>query len=558
MKKNKLFFVVCSFLFFFLFFVIIKKIFSGFFQQDEWLAFSEYIRISFNFKNFINDLFALNATHYVPLGRLAGFLEYKFFGLNYLFYAVFDVILHVFSVLLVYIFSKNLIKNNRFAIVSAVIFFAADYGYQVVSWPAGNLQNQISVILALVSLLYFFKFIRIKTRKMFWFSYFLLCVSILFKENAIAFFVFLPFIFYFYSDSKLRKKYFYPLFIFLTGVVYGIFKLFIIFNSSVTETVVGSQSKFSLIYNLITFPVKGIAQTIIPVDLELMIAHRIALFFPSKISGGIGTTAFDIFVEKRLLEILSFLIFSVILAVSILIYKKIKDKKFKKGIIFGLVFVMINSFIYALSPGRVGIISIIDSRNLYFLTFGSAILISIFIYLFFQKNRKLSLILFILFIGMNIFYLNSDISLVTNYGNTREYILDNIKNDYPNLPNHAVIYTESDSSFYGLPDDEKIMPFQSGFGQTLLVWYESSQNFPKKFFKDNFLWEIGSEGYKEINGTGFGYFRNYDELQKAYVENNLTPNNIIAYKYYSKENILKDITNEVRQKLIQSKKSVKK
>ena len=135
---------------------------------------------------------------------------------------------------------------------------------------------------------------------------------------------------------------------------------------------------------------------------------------------------------------------------------------------------------------------------------------------------------------------------------TRKSILDQIIKTYPRLPEKVVFYTESDTAFYGLPPEERIMPFQSGFGQTLLVWYfNQGENWPACFFKpeDDFLFAITEEGYRECSGRGFGYFRNFNLLQETLVENNLSKENVIAFVFKLKYNELIDVTRKVRENL---------
>lgn len=533
-------------------------IFLGFFQQDEWFAFSEYIRISKNFGDLINNLFAFNVTHYVPLGRLAGYLEFQLFRLNYLPYAILGLLLHVGIAIAIYYLVKRIFENKAIAIISAFIFIFADYGYQVISWPTGNLANQLSIIISLGSLIFFLRFLKEEKSKLFWISYFLLLLSLTFKENAIAFFLFLPILFLKYSKSSLRKKYFYPLVIFVTGTFYGLFRvLMVLVTNDVAETAVGSHSKFTLIYNILTFPIKAIVQTIIPINLELSIAKKLSFLFPIKVRGEVGTTTYDVFLEKRILEGLTFVLFTMIIAIIIVMYKKIKGEENKKIILFATLFIILNSFIYALSPERSGIIPIIDSRNLYFLTVGSSIIVGTIIYLLMKKKRLVGNIFLFIFFGINIFYLKQDVTIVQEYSNVRQNILNQIKSDHPTLPNPVIFYTESSSSFYGLPESERILPFQSGFGKTLLVWYEKENRFPTGFFND-FLWPIQSQGYKEIDGVGFGYFRDFEKLAKFVKENNFNKDTIISYSFNSEVNSLKNITKQIQGRLrgYESKKNI--
>ncbi len=539
----------------FVFVIIYLPLFFGFFQQDEWMAFSGYILASRSLKDFVYNFLIPNQPHFVPIGNIVGFLEFEVFRLNYLGYAMVSLVLHFISGIVLYFLARKIFDNKIFAIFTLLVFLFADYGYQVVSWPAGNLLNQLSVILVLSCIYFFVLFLKKSRNIYFWCSWVLLIFSLFCKENGIAFFLMLPIIFYLFSDHKLKKKYFYPAFIFITGIFYGISRVIIILEtSSVSQTAVGSQSKFSLFYNLITFPVKAIAQTFVPVDLELAIAKNLSAILPYGIRPEIGTTAFDIFVQNKMLEILSFMIFFVLIGVSFRVYRNVKKIEIKRALIFGFIFLILNSFIFALSPDRTGIISIIDSRNLYFLTIGSSIIVSVFIYLLFITRKKWMVAFVILFFGINFFYLHQDILSIQMHGSIRKNIIMHIKHDYPRLSRKVIFYTESDTSFYGLPANEKILPFQSGFGQTLLVFYEQEQNFPSDFFKNNFLWDIGSQGYKEIDGVGFGYFRDFEALLETIKDNKLSVDSVIAYKYNSQNNMVTDVTRAIRVELAQYEK----
>ena len=86
----------------------------------------------------------------------------------------------------------------------------------------------------------------------------------------------------------------------------------------------------------------------------------------------------------------------------------------------------------------------------------------------------------------------------------------------------------------------------------MLVWYnEHGENFPSCFFKGQFLYVLQSQGYRQCEGRGFGYFRKAEDLKKSIKENNLRPENVVAFSYISSENSLKNITQKTREKLLQ-------
>ena len=133
-------------------------------------------------------------------------------------------------------------------------------------------------------------------------------------------------------------------------------------------------------------------------------------------------------------------------------------------------------------------------------------------------------------------------------GQLRQSILHKISDTYPTLPQKAVFYITSDAPYYGLPYEEPIVPFQSGFGQTLLVWYNARiDDLPACLFEHQYLYVLLSEDYKECGGRGFGYFRKPESFNQAIKKYELDPNNVIAFRFSSSTNSLLDVTEETRE-----------
>jgi len=93
------------------------------------------------------------------------------------------------------------------------------------------------------------------------------------------------------------------------------------------------------------------------------------------------------------------------------------------------------------------------------------------------------------------------------------------------------------------------MPFQSGFGQTLLIYYSQNEKFPRDFYPGDFLWEIRSQGYQEHGDRGFGYFRDFDLMAKTIDEKSIPADSVIAFRYDSSSQKIEDISIEVRGRL---------
>ena len=214
-------------------------------------------------------------------------------------------------------------------------------------------------------------------------------------------------------------------------------------------------------------------------------------------------------------------------------------------------FILFSAIPFIFVPGQG--FSIVPSRYLYFGSAGFALLLTLIGNMVLNLKRKKITILV-----TASFFLISILGALENFnhsqelkmsGSIRKSILTSIKKFYPTLPQKVVFYTQSDSSYFGLPDNIKILPFQSGLGQTLLLWYFSGGSLPAKFFENNFLWNIDSQGYKEIGGIGFGYFRDFFELQSTVSQNKLTLDSIIAFSWNARENKLTDISSQIRSKI---------
>jgi hypothetical protein len=94
------------------------------------------------------------------------------------------------------------------------------------------------------------------------------------------------------------------------------------------------------------------------------------------------------------------------------------------------------------------------------------------------------------------------------------------------------------------------LPFQSGIGQILVVLSTQKNKNLNPFLENYYLWNMGSQGYKEIKSLGIGYFYDYAEMKKTYLKYNLKPQNVIALKWDGVNSQMKNITEQTRKLLI--------
>lgn len=521
------------------------KMFYGFFQQDEWLAFSYNRFISGDFLYVVSQIFAPSVGHFQPFNTLFLHIGTKLFETNYLPYAILSIFLHLCNVVLVYYLAKKIFKDNMLSFVASIFFGTNSSIHQATSWVMADTGIHLSVSFALLSFMFFLEFLDKGKVKQFVISLVLLVISLLFKETAIAFFAFYPIVYYLLSNPKFKKKHKFPLIVVVIGVVYLTLRASMVLiptsYSNNTSLVISSQSYFHIFYNLATVPLKAFVQSIIPTSFLMDLSKSLSLLIPVGIRGEIGTTGFDEFVLKRALESLSIFLFVVFASLLVLIAIKSKDVLRKKMTFIFIAFALLNSMIYAFSPAQTGIMSIIASRNLYFISIGTTFLLIFLL-------RKAYWVLLIL-IGVNVFLLNTHLDYLVKNSMNRQQILNQISMDNLEIKDKQVFYVESDTSYYGLPEDVRVLPFQSGFGQTLLVWFSNQKDFPKGFYEGQFLWDLASQEYKEIDGRGFGYFRDFNLLKQTLKEYNLPIDSVVAYSWNGKENKLTNITEEIRLEL---------
>jgi hypothetical protein len=215
--------------------------------------------------------------------------------------------------------------------------------------------------------------------------------------------------------------------------------------------------------------------------------------------------------------------------------------------------ILFSSLPFLLIPGQAGNFSIFSSRYMYFGLAGMAFYYG-FIY-YFAKRAKTTIVYVV---SSLLIFLVVASGAISNFrkseqlyviGKTRINILQTISKSVLELPPKVVFYTESNAPYYGLPDSEKVMPFQSGFGQTLLIFLTQKNQLPKDFYPGDYLWDITSQGYEKFDGRGFGYFRDFNLLKETVKKYNIPEKSVFAFSWSSKNNSLENISDKIRQDL---------
>lgn len=525
------------------------RVFTGFFQQDEWLSFGyRYLALKEGIIGIFKDAFFPSVGHYQPFNVVLMDILFAFFRVSYFPFAFISIFLHLIITALVYCLAKIIFGRNYLSVFAALVFGITASSFQATFWVLADLGVHFSTIFALLSLISFVNYLKNGNESNFFKSLLFLAISLFFKEIGIGLFLFYPlFLFLFKKDLLFKKRIIVTLI--LTFLLYFFLRVgmfFIPASYNKDTLIIKSQSAGDLGYNIFSFPFIGLSQSFFTAPFLVDISYGLSSFLLSYSQKTPDDLTYKVFVEKIVLGIVSTSISLIIIFFSLTIWYFKKKLVSSKYILFFLLFNLINLPIFAFAPERTGIITIVDSRNLYLISVGSSLLLfSILTSLKFAKSKKIIFLILPLII-FHYYFLDKFSNEFSENSQIRRDILKKISNQYAHLPKKVIFYAESDKSFYGLPEKERILPFQSGFGQTLLISYQQTENFPLDFFENRFLWEITDQGYEEYGGRGFGYFREFNNMGKVIKNNNLLDENIIAFSYDSATNKLTDITKQVQ------------
>ncbi|MFC1624881.1 hypothetical protein ACFL15_00735 [Patescibacteria group bacterium] len=525
-KKKRLLKLLLSLFLFIIVVLVYKRSTSAYFEQDEWGTFGRYNYIlSLDGKEFFGEIFRSGPfSHFTPLSLFSKMSLYKVFGLQAEYYFWVSIFFHSITTVSVYLLLITLSENIFASFLGALFFGLNSSHHQAVTWIGTFEGVQGTVLFGVLSLIFLMKYLKKRQSILLNISCLLILFSLLFKEVGITFYLCLISVLWFFDKKECRYhnilKYGFSF------LIYIILHFTYIFFDTKAPNVLGEGQSFSVvstIYNFLSMPIKIFSQVLFPQELTLTIVR-----FLNDRNFLTENLLFDlIMIPLGLLTIYFF-------------YKNVRNNKKRRNFLIGILLIILSTIPLLPLNNK----SILDSRFLYPATIGVSVLIVETI----NKKQYYIPILLFLFTSHALF-LNKTILRNVQIGEQRKEILKQIAIEFPILPKKVVFFVKSDTSYYGLPDEVKIMPFQSGFGQTILMIYSQKENFPHDFFPGYYLWKLDSQGYREYDDRGFGYYREFDLLEKAVLENNLGSNSVIAFSWNSSKEELTNITESIRMQL---------
>ena len=531
---NRKLLTLVSILLTFLIVTIYWGITKTFYQQDEWLGYGLYLaKGSGMILQSTGSVLGISLGQGRILTNLTYFVFHTYFPLNVFPIAIFSITIHIINSFLVYILGKNLFKNKISSLIGTLFFAFNSLHLNAIAWPAAAINTLPSTTLILIALLFYFRYIKEVKAKWMIMCFALIYTSLFFKETGIFLFILLPLSLIFYKGFDIKtviKKfwyYFLPLILIVSYRLWG-------FRSETGEValfVTGTSKYFmdSLIIRSFLYPITSMSLSLFHPSYMLEFARYITnVYYPF-----IPEAQFALVTQTIALDLIAVLATALII-VTILILMKFVSTNVKKNVLFWMLFLLASFLPYIIISKS---FSYLESRYYYLSSVAWAIIFTLVANLISEKVRPkylqlLFLAIFLSFIYVNIILINYDLKLLVKESQTRIDILNQISLIKPKLTeNRNIFYVTGDTDYYLI--GHKI-PFQQGFGYTLLTFYFDKSQYPADFLNNTDLFEIGKEMYYEKDEYGFGYFSNIILMEEAVKSNKIPTSNVYRFYYDSK------------------------
>lgn len=536
-----------------LFFIILFAFWDlpkTFYQQDEWLGLGQILaqgwhHIANGFSP-IELLFGEGK----PLTRVLGVLIFGNFPFNSLALSIYDVFFHFINAVLVFFIAHRLLKNSYAAFVAASFFSINSVSHQSVSWFGGAFGLLPASTLIFLSLFMFILFLQEDKRKYLYFSFLFAFVSFYFREHGLFLILFFPIAHVMLGKRNSYKSYlkaYSPILFY--AVLFVAFRFFslthtvgklAIFTSPLFITESHHNILGSILLNGFFYPLTSLSLIFVPPLRFLSFAENFAgIYYPF-----IKTSPLSALVSQTIVLDLLATVGSILLLTIFWLISK-KGGNLKTTITFSLLLFILSLLPYSIINKSY---SYLEPRYYYIAAAAAGLLlatvVSFFLTMFKQKTlTKMVLGIFlIIFFTVHINTIRNDIASQVILASERKNFLNQLLQLKPTLTaSKNIFYITSDKDF--IVKNNKV-PFQHGFGYSLLVLYYKSGKIPKELLSQGYLWSLTDQGYKEIDGLGFGYFWDYYEAKRILKKNKLPSDSLTALYYHSGQMKLSNITEE--------------
>ncbi len=550
---------------------------NTYFAQDEWNGFGVAI---FHAHQPLWQWFNMSTSlHFFPFNILSWLGMYKAFGYQVEYYVLVAILLQTIASYLVFVLTSKLSKSNLVAVLTALLFLTNSRSRTAFLHLGVYLNTIPFFIFIILFFIYLAKIIKkpqlglkdaVVLLKLFFCSAF-------FREEGVILIPLLPVFLFIYNKKAFAKENIKFFVVFYTfAISFLIYRVFLQLANPGADSISSRTFFQTYLYNVTTFPYKLFVQNIIDgyYTVQLFVINSVSFLYPTKLPFEAVNTA--------LLDFVFLIIFNIFAVAFFIITRNVKDKLFWKNIIFCCILVVFNAGILA-AIGRSMVR--IEERYLYFSGFAVLFIVSLLlVHIYNNKSRNyfLSLakkagvlVIIIYFLVSSYSRIQEDIRVAQAQGQVRKQIVSDINRLHPTIPKDTIVYVKCKeqcirNSEFGL-SNEIVLPFSSGPGWIILLQYaKDNEEVYEPFFKryngegvvwswqtgefkkspvKEFLWDMGSQGYRKINGYGFGYFTDIDLLRKTLRENSLKKDIVIGLEYDEKAFIIREVSAKVQKEL---------
>lgn len=138
--------------------VLFSPIINNYFVADDftWLRWAADGSSTSNFTRVIGYFTSSDGFFYRPGTKLYFLFMYEFFWLNQVIYHSVSILLHIFSVWVIFALSLKLFRSKMLAALSALFFLLASGAIESINWisASGHLANSLFILLALLLFIY--------------------------------------------------------------------------------------------------------------------------------------------------------------------------------------------------------------------------------------------------------------------------------------------------------------------------------------------------------------------------------------------------------------------
>jgi hypothetical protein len=521
--------------------IIFSPITKTFYQQDEWQGYGLYLAGG---QKYIFQNVGSVAGMLLGEGRiLSNYIYYLFFKhlpLNVLPFAIFSIFFHFVNSVLVFSLINKFLKNLLFAIFGAFFFVLNSVSQNAITWPAASPGILPATTLIILSIFTFLNYVEKGGKKWLFATFVLLYVSLLFKEMGIYLFLFFPLASLLFAKVNV-KRFLLDYWPFLTFFLINTF-----FRVSQFRAVGSEQALFltgatnaywqTLLARAFSYPLTSFSLVFVPPEPFLWFARSLTnIYYPF-----VTPQLFILIAQTVVLDLLAVsLTFILFFVVSLLV--RVVSKNERKYIGFAVGFILF-SFLPYIIIGKS--YAYLESRYYYLASVCAAVIFAWLVKTIFEKTRvptfKILVLLFAFyFLGEHLKYLRTNVSNEVLIGQERKLFLTQLLGQLPALANDKnVILIKSDRDFY--VEGNKI-PFQQGTGHMLMSVYYPSGEIPSELLKESYLFEIGSQGYREVVEGGFGFFTDQEKLSEIVKLHRLPADSVVSFYYHSSERRLERI-----------------